>query len=228
MNIRAPEVSGVPIDGYLYNDPLPTEAHGYLHPALLRALGRHHCDSAQSIFDLGCGNGSTMAFLERHGYRTSGVDPSIEGIAHAAQSFPELQITQGSAYEDLGSRFGQFQTVYSLEVVEHVYAPRLFAQTLANLLKPGGTAIVSTPYHGYLKNLALAASGQMDRHFTALWDHGHIKFWSVATLSRLMAEVGLVHVDTQRVGRIPVVAKSMVVVFHKPDRSAVSSASVAS
>lgn len=86
----------------------------------------------------------------------------------------------------------------------------------ADLLAPGGHAIVSTPYHGYWKNLALALSGQMDRHYTALWDHGHIKFWSVDTLTRLMAEKGLEHVSTDRVGRIPALAKSMVLVFRKP------------
>jgi hypothetical protein len=29
--------------------------------------------------------------------------------------------------------------------------------------------------HGYLKNLALAVSGNLDRHVAALWDHGHVK-----------------------------------------------------
>jgi hypothetical protein len=38
---------------------------------------------------------------------------------------------------------------------------------------------VSTPYHGYHKNLGLALSGKMDAHFTALWEGGHIKFFSI-------------------------------------------------
>ena len=43
--------------------------------------------------------------------------------------------------------------------------------------------MLSTPYHGYLKNLALAVSGRMDRHFTALHVGGHIKFFSIETLT---------------------------------------------
>jgi 2-polyprenyl-6-hydroxyphenyl methylase/3-demethylubiquinone-9 3-methyltransferase len=66
--------------------------------------------------------------------------------------------------------------VISLEVVEHVYAPRHYARTLFDLVEPGGAAIISTPYDGYWKNITLALSGRMDSHFTALWDHGHIKF----------------------------------------------------
>ena len=80
---------------------------------------------------------------------------------------------------------------------------------------PGG-AIISTPYHGYLKNLALAVTGQMDAHFTALWDHGHIKFWSIPTLTQLITETGFTNIRFRRVGRIPALAKSMIAVAQKP------------
>ena len=72
------------------------------------------------------------------------------------------------------------------------------------------------PYHSYLKNLALAVTGKMDAHFTALWDHGHIKFWSPKTLGTLMNEAGLQVVRVLRTGRIPVLAKSMIMVARRP------------
>jgi len=106
--------------------------------------------------------------------------------------------------------------VLSLEVVEHVYDPRRYAATVFSLLEPGGTAIISTPYHGYCKNLAMALSGKMDAHFTALWDHRHIKFWSIKTLSALLCEAGFVDLRFQRVGRVPVLAKSMIAVARRP------------
>lgn len=96
-----------------------------------------------------------------------------------------------------------------------MYAPRTFASCLHGLLEEGGTAIVSTPYHGYWKNLALAITGKMDDHFTALWDHGHIKFWSILTLRTLLEEAGFRTVTFRRVGRIPALAKSMIAVARK-------------
>jgi 2-polyprenyl-6-hydroxyphenyl methylase/3-demethylubiquinone-9 3-methyltransferase len=45
----------------------------------------------------------------------------------------------------------------------------------------------------------------MDRHFTALWDHGHINFWSMATLGELPQEAGFLDLRFERVvveGRI--------------------------
>jgi 2-polyprenyl-6-hydroxyphenyl methylase/3-demethylubiquinone-9 3-methyltransferase len=56
----------------------------------------------------------------------------------------------------------------------------------------------------------------MDKHFTALWDHGHIKFWSMKTLSQLLEEAGFVDVRFVRVGRVPALAKSMIAVARKP------------
>jgi hypothetical protein len=62
----------------------------------------------------------------------------------------------------------------------------------------------------------MAVTGKMDANFTARWDHGHIKFWSRKTITQLLAEVGLDVVRIHRVGRIPQLAKSMIVVAKRP------------
>jgi 2-polyprenyl-6-hydroxyphenyl methylase/3-demethylubiquinone-9 3-methyltransferase len=187
----------------------------YLLPAILRILaGEGEC-AKRSIFDLGCGNGAMAEILRRHGYEVVGVDPSTSGIREAHRAYPNLQLFVGSAYDDLAARFGRFRVVLSLEVIEHVYYPRKFAATLFSLVRPGGLAVVSTPYHGYLKNVALALSGKLDGHFTALWDEGHIKFWSILTLKQLLADAGFSEISFQRVGRIPMFAKSMIAIARR-------------
>lgn len=105
--------------------------------------------------------------------------------------------------------------VVSLEVVENVYSPRDHARTLSDLVAPGGHVIVSTPYNRYWKNLALALSGKMEGHFTALWDHGHIKFWSIRTLGVLLREAGFHSIEFQRLGRVSPLAKTMMVIARK-------------
>lgn len=56
----------------------------------------------------------------------------------------------------------------------------------------------------------------MDAHFTALWDHGHIKYWSMRSLGELLREAGFVDIRFERVGRVPALAKAMVAVALKP------------
>lgn len=205
------------ISGYVWEDAELNSSHGYLLPALKGILTRKTLPHARKrLFELGCGNGSVASELVRLGWEVTGVDPSEQGIAQANARFPAIPLRLGSAYDDLAAQYGTFPVVVSLEVVEHVYAPRKYAATLYSLLEPGGVAVVSTPYHGYLKNLALAASGKMDAHFTALWDHGHIKFWSEKTLRSLLEEAGFRDIQFRRVGRIPALAKSMIAIARKP------------
>jgi 2-polyprenyl-3-methyl-5-hydroxy-6-metoxy-1,4-benzoquinol methylase len=214
--MTAPENLWVSQD-YHYASATPGHHHDYLMPTVLRALEKTGLTSeARYLFELGCGNGSVANILQQNGWDITGVDPSEEGIQHANSAYPSLKLSVGSAYDDLAGQYGQFPVLLSLEVIEHVYAPRQYAKTVFNLLEPGGVAIISSPYHGYWKNLALAVTGKMDAHFTALWDHGHIKFWSVRTLGELLREVGFVDLHFERVGRIPMLAKSMVAIAKKP------------
>lgn len=66
-------------------------------------------------------------------------------------------------------------------MIEHCYDPRQFAHVVFETLEPGGLVFISTPYHGYWKNLVLAVTGRWDDHLTVLWDGGHIKFFSIKT-----------------------------------------------
>lgn len=139
------------ISGYGYPHADHSHAHAYLLPTVKEEMGAIHerlGNTPPRLFDLGCGNGSVGAHLASHGWAVTGVDPSSEGIAQARRAYPHLRFEEGSAYDDLAAKYGRFPAVISLEVVEQVYAPRDYARTLFDLVEPGGTAIVSTPYHG--------------------------------------------------------------------------------
>lgn len=198
--------------GYHYDDGDHNSSHQYLLPGVSAAISGLQ---PGRMFDLGCGNGSVAKYFTDAGWTVTGVDPSEKGVTQAQANYPDLDLRLGSAYEDLAGKYGTFPLVLSLEVVEHLYEPRTYAKTVFDLLEPGGRFVLSTPYHGYLKNLALAVTGKMDAHFTALWDHGHIKFWSEKTLSILLEEAGFTNIQFSRVGRIPPLAKSMIAVAQK-------------
>jgi 2-polyprenyl-3-methyl-5-hydroxy-6-metoxy-1,4-benzoquinol methylase len=195
-----------------------TRSHAYLLPAVLRTLARGTVMGlGQRVFDLGCGNGALAEALHQAGYEVSGVDPSPSGIERANQARPYLDLRPGSDADDLAATFGQFPFVVCMEVVEHVYDPHRLARRIYDLLESGGLAVISTPYHGYLKNLALSAvPGAWDRHWHPLIAGGHIKFWSEATLTKLLRDVGMRAAAIERVGRwLPALAKSMVVTARK-------------
>lgn len=86
-----------------------------------------------------------------------------------------------------------------------------FILNLKNALRPGGLLILTTVYHGYLKNLLLALTGKMDQHFTALWDCGHVKFWSGKTIRVILEEQDFTDIKFHNAGSLPFLWKSMVV-----------------
>ncbi len=140
------------ISGYSYHNSEGSHTNAYLLPGVFHALDEAiTAGTGRRVFELGCGNGAVANMLALRGFEVVGVDPSHEGIAQANKNFAHLQLSVGSSEMDLAAKFGRFPFVLSLEVIEHVYAPRQFASRVFDLLEPGGLAIISTPYHGYFK-----------------------------------------------------------------------------
>jgi hypothetical protein len=88
-------------------------------------------------------------------------------------------------------------------------------QVAKRCLKPDGKLIITTPYHGYLKNIVLSAAGKFDHHVNPLWDGGHIKFFSVQTLSQLLNTEGFLNLEFHFAGRLPWLWKDMICVAHQ-------------
>ncbi|UIP06433.1 class I SAM-dependent methyltransferase [Erythrobacter sp. SDW2] len=197
--------------GWTAHDP---GSSSYIAPEILRQL---RALGAKRVLDAGCGNGSITGLLAREGFAVSGIDGDAGGIAIAQAMYPQVPFAVADFGNDGSALTGTpFDAVVSTEVVEHLYAPHELARFAWEALKPGGHFIVTTPYHGYLKNLALAALDKWDHHHTALWHGGHIKFWSRATLGQLLGAQGFEPVSFGGVGRLPYVWKSMVMTVRKP------------
>jgi 2-polyprenyl-3-methyl-5-hydroxy-6-metoxy-1,4-benzoquinol methylase len=201
---------------YEYHSAERAWADGYLSTVLLRHLTADH--SVRRVLDAGCGNGHLARRIAAAGYEVTGFDSSTSGVALARDAKDNVRFDVVSGYDDLRAHFGsEFDACVCVEVVEHLYDPRRFTARILDVLRPGGLFIVTTPYHGYLKNLALALTGKMDSHHTALWDGGHIKFWSRTTLTRLLREVGFASIQFEGAGRMPLLWKSMVLTARKPN-----------
>lgn len=173
-----------------------TQAHSYIYPVLEDCLARCGLNPGSLVLDAGCGGGEVLARLNASGYRNLwGFDPAESGIAVAKSSFPRLadRFFVHNAYErSLPSGFpgAAFDAVLSIEVLEHLYDPAAYLENLRSWLKPGGCILISTPYHGYLKNLAISLAGAWDKHHTVDWVGGHIKFFSRRTLTTMLDRSG--------------------------------------
>lgn len=198
---------------YQYHDisaPWIEEYWQAIKPILKKYKG-----NKKTALDLGCGNGAVTQLISNLGFKTTGVEPSESGISIAQKSYPTIKFINASAYDDLIIQTGKFDIVTNIEVIEHCYFPKKIIKQIYTLLNDDGIAIITTPYHGYIKNLALSITGKWDAHFGVDWDHGHIKFFSEKTLSNMIQKNSLKILQTKRIGRIPCLAKSMLFVVQK-------------
>jgi 2-polyprenyl-3-methyl-5-hydroxy-6-metoxy-1,4-benzoquinol methylase len=201
---------------YLYQDARTSHHHAYQIKPLLdlleQAIATPSSDKNRKprILDLGCGNGSLTSFIAQQGFEVVGIEESASGVELAAQSYPDCRFLQSSIYDLPTAQLGEkFDIIVSVEVIEHLVYPKQLIKAAKEHLKPRGRLILTTPYHGYLKNLTLALSGKMDQHFTVLWEGGHIKFFSVSTLSQLLTQEGCTDIQFKFAGRMPYLWKSM-------------------
>lgn len=194
---------------YGWTDATPHTV-GYLNHAVIDIVRRA---APRTVLDAGCGNGVLASMLAACGYEVTGIDGDAEGIAVARKKFPGLRFEVGR-FENMPAE--TYDCVVSTEVIEHLYAPHELVRHCFEALRPGGTLVISTPYHGYLKNLAFGIVGAWDRHFTVHWYGGHIKFWSRNTLTQLLEKQGFQVTRFVGVGRLPWLWKSMILVAARP------------
>lgn len=195
---------------YGYNTQSPEHTHNYIWNPIISML-----QSKNFILDLGCGNGAFANKLIEKGFEVFGTDASEQGVHQANKINADHFFVQDLSSDDLPIELQnkKFKTIISTEVIEHLYDPRSFISFAKKILKKngGGEIILSTPYHGYLKNLAISITNKWDFHANPLWDGGHIKLWSKKTIIKLLEEQGFNVTDFVGCGRFPYFWKSMVI-----------------
>ena len=167
----------------------------------LRAL-LEHVEPGTRVLDVGCGEGRFAAALAQAGARVVGIDVAEEPLRRARARHPGLELRrvgEGEAWPFEGS---SFDLVWAGEVIEHVADTAAWLSELRRVLRSGGSLLLSTPETGRLE-LLLAATGAraFARRFDPLGEH--LRFYSRATLSRLIEEFGFHDVQVRSLGRLP-------------------------
>lgn len=195
---------------YGFHNSKATHNLGYQLTPLLGLLDK---SKNKCIIDLGCGNGYLVNYLIEQGYNAYGTDASEKGIVIAKKTNNDHFYVQDLSSDKLPAPLQNilFDTIISTEVVEHLYDPESFMQFCRNNLQPNGEIIITTPYHGYLKNLMLSIFNKWDSHMDPFWLGGHIKLWSKKTLSKLLTDKGFTIVSFTGCGRLPYFWKSMII-----------------
>ncbi|MDO8504643.1 MAG: class I SAM-dependent methyltransferase [Candidatus Liptonbacteria bacterium] len=170
---------------------------------------------ACSVLDFGCGAGLVLKKIAGEMPKDtefSGADVSSAGIAEAKKNFPEAKlftITDGGALPIPDS---SIDFIFTSEVIEHVYDTENAVREMARVLKPGGKMLLTTPFHGLLKNLALVLTN-FDSHFSPTGPH--IRFFTKKSLLGLLNKYGVKETEVDYFGRFYPFPHSIIVLGEK-------------
>jgi ubiquinone/menaquinone biosynthesis C-methylase UbiE len=179
-----------------------------LTPRLSYPLDLAEIKPGQSILDLGCGRGEITWNVANLGASSTGIDYSSASMQiakllreRASEASLDMTLVQGGAYH-LPFRDLSFDTVFMLDIVEHLYPLELF-DTFAEVyrvLKRGGRLVIHTmPNQDYYRygypvfRLAKRLQGiRLPKDPRQRWYRGevHVNVQNPRGLNRTLRSVG--------------------------------------
>lgn len=150
----------------------------YKWPAIKKYLPKNR---KITILDFGCGSGILFEKLKKlnpHS-RLIGIDVSKEAIKLAREKFPNdnFYIIQDGQTFPISDKSIDF--ILATDVIEHVYETNKTLAEFYRILKPDGKLLLTTPYHGLIKNLIIVLF-----YFEKIFDpvEAHIRFYTKKSL----------------------------------------------
>lgn len=167
----------------------------------------------KKVLDAGCGEGFFTHAIQNAGYEAVGMDISENAVAEARQIYKDMEFVCNPLDVQWPFEDGSFDVIFSTEVIEHVLGTYEMLQEMNRVLKWGGIIILTTPYHGLIKNLGIVLFG-FDRHFNNI-EGGHIRFFTRKFLKSLLNKFGFDVIETKYIGRLKLITKSIYMVARK-------------
>jgi 2-polyprenyl-6-hydroxyphenyl methylase/3-demethylubiquinone-9 3-methyltransferase len=152
--------------------------------------------AGQTVLDVGCGGGILADSMARKGANVLGIDLSTKPLRvaqlHAMEAGTEHIEYREIAVEALAEeRPASFDTVTSMEMLEHVPDPASVVRACATLVKPGGWVFFST-LNRNAKAFALAIVGaEYLLKMLPAGTHEYARFLKPAELGQFAREAGL-------------------------------------
>lgn len=164
------------------------------------------------ILDVGCGRGEFCDYFVKQGYRAEGTDISQAAVRYAQEHFPEAKFHACDVQDLLPARAGEFDAVFSSEVIEHLFDVGAYLLAINHLLKPGGLLILTTPHHGLVKNIVIDLMNYSG-HYDPMGQH--IRFFDRRGMTRCLSAFEFEPLHWWGYGRPWPMWKSMFVVARK-------------
>src|SRR5581483_7796174 len=153
---------------------------------LLRLWGSR---TGLDVLDVGCGFATTSQEIQKRGNRVTGIESSAEAIAVARTRIGE--VIESDLQRAVLSAGRTFDVIIFADVLEHLAWPVGVLRRYTELLKPGGTVIVSLPNVGLWSVRLALLFGRFRYQDTGVLDRTHLRFFTRGSAVEMLREAGL-------------------------------------
>jgi 2-polyprenyl-3-methyl-5-hydroxy-6-metoxy-1,4-benzoquinol methylase len=154
-------------------------------------------EKSARILDCGAAYGALMEAARDAGWQPYGIELPSEASAAIARKFGADRVFAGPFEEAHFPSLGDapFDAVFMCDFIEHVRDPVSVLRRAANLLRPGGHLVATTPNGSSLSSRVMGAA----------WPHAkveHLYFYDPHNFARLLDRAGLRFVRAGRASKV--------------------------
>jgi ubiquinone/menaquinone biosynthesis C-methylase UbiE len=172
------------------------------------------------ILDIGCQSGWLCDHLHNLGYVPFGVDIEEDLINNGKRKYPHIDFRVGDAEINIPFQNEYFDYVFAGDIIEHVRYTDRFIHELNRVMKQNGVLILTTPYHGVIKNILIAII-KYEMHYNP--EFPHYRYYTVKSLTDVLIKRGFKVETIKLLGPLPFLANSIFMAAKKVDSKVVFS-----
>jgi SAM-dependent methyltransferase len=172
-----------------------------------RALLLSEAKPGERVLDLGCGAGRFVAALRDARADPVGVEIAEAALERARAVAPGADLRLLEADGSVPLEHGSVDLVWCSEVLEHVADGTHLLQEARRVLRPGGRILVTVPYHGRAKAVAIALA-RFDAHFDPQGQH--LRFYTRTSLAEALRAAAFAEPSVRAVGGVPLFRETLV------------------
>lgn len=171
---------------------------GY-HDDVRRDIAPYLTKGSGTLLDIGGGTGATAAYFKAQGFAGKAV---VADMVDSSLANPGIDAHFQGNLEDADflsriiAEHGPFETITTLDILEHLTDPWKVVAQLGKALAPGGTIVASIPnVRHYRVAAGLLFKGKWSLQDAGILDRTHLRFFVRETAIELMTSSGLELVD---------------------------------
>jgi 2-polyprenyl-6-hydroxyphenyl methylase/3-demethylubiquinone-9 3-methyltransferase len=157
------------------------------------------------VHDLGCGAGRFLRALREAGADAVGVELAAAAAERARRNVPGADVRLLADDGSLPLGHGEVDLIWCSEVLEHIPDVGHALLEMRRVLRRGGRALLTVPYHSRLTGAAIALT-RFESHFDPLGQH--VRFFTRRSLTTALNHAGFDPIAVRRAGPLLVARAS--------------------